>query len=85
MWGWRDVSVINGTPEDLGFKFPAATWWLTTMCNSSSRLYDAFSWTLQILHAYGSGYICRQNMHTYNIKINTLLQVKSFREHIDSS
>lgn len=44
--------------------FPAPTWYLTPICNCSSRSLDALIWPLQALNAYGA-LISRQNTHIH--------------------
>jgi hypothetical protein len=39
--------------------FPASTWMLATLCNSSSRRSDATSWCMRVLHAYAQTYTLR--------------------------
>ena len=46
--------------------FPAPTWWLTTVCNSTSRGSSALFWTLYAPGTYMvPRYSCRQNTLTH--------------------
>lgn len=55
-------------------------WWLTTICNSSTRGFDPF-WPLQalgtkVVHRHA----CRQKHKTYKIKLNLMLMRFDFKK-----
>ena len=55
-WIWRDGLVDKNTgcfSQRTWVQFPARTWWLTDICNSSSGGSDALCWPLWALHAHG--------------------------------
>lgn len=50
---------------------PAPTWWLTIICNSSSRRLDALFWLWQLLDTRGE-HTCRQNTQKHKLKFKML-------------
>lgn len=74
---WREGLVVKGINCSCGEAvwFPAPTWWLSTVCNSSSAQGDdLFSppWTL---HACGAQANMQVNTHTHKININKSLKI----------
>jgi hypothetical protein len=46
--------------------FLTPTWWLTTLCNTSSRRYNMLFWPLWTLYTHTvHRHICRQNTHIH--------------------
>lgn len=57
-------------------QYPAPTRYVSPICNSSSRGYDAFFWPLLSLHAHWSHTYTQTHTDTWN-KINNFLKKKS--------
>lgn len=56
---------------------PAPTWPLRIICNSSCKGFSTLFWPLCVPDMYVVYlHICRQNTHTYKIKISTFLNIK---------
>jgi hypothetical protein len=68
LWGWRNGSVLLPRPQ---VQFPAPTWWLTMICDSSSRGADALLWLLQAAGMQAEHRnTCKQNTHAHEIKLS---------------
>lgn len=56
----RDTAAIT---EDT-VQFPAFSWWLTIICDSSSRKFNTFLWPTHTLgRHFAYKHVCRQNTH----------------------
>jgi len=73
--GWRDGSGAKSTgcsSWKLLVQFPATTWWLTTICNSSFRGFNSFIWPSQALMHVVHRHTCRQNTYMDKNIIQTI-------------
>lgn len=73
---WRDGWAVKSTGCShkqcvvTGFQrtlvtFPAPTWWLTTVCNCSSRVADVHLCPLRVLHTHGMQTYIHPGKHSY--------------------
>jgi hypothetical protein len=71
--------------------FPAPTWQVTTVCNSSSKKSSALFWPPWVLHARGAYttykqakliHTCRPNAHTQEIEISLFFKNIFVRKQI---